>query len=348
MDKFLCATHFACPTYKPSQFLALATSTSQLGIAMSHKENKEVIETKNDDDTKSLNSFYKREVSLYLLNTKNRQHLSRYFALSALDDTYNSKESADNDEDVAVGNDYICPCCGNLHKPGLTYNNKPTTTIRVRKLKRGRTRRRKASRIKRKQLEQKELNSVNNKSTNKKWQVDDSVQSDQLRKDTYYIKQVNDGMAKNCVVYKCGFCFYSMKYKGNNASYSSPYKDKKTGVNLKSNVVSDVTNNNTILISTNNSDTESRKKNPNKPTTGPPITIKKKGCVFKPNGQFVQASSTTKNNDDYIPLTSQRSRIKTTINKRKQTAPPFLLSKKKKKEDTKKSQLMDFLSSLND
>jgi len=158
-----------------------------------------------------LRMLYQRESSI-LLSSKH-PFLSRYFTLKSMDDSLdilsnkagvtklvNEKKDETTEKILVDNNNFVCRYCGTLLFPG--YCN---TTLRVVKLKRGKTRRRRASRMKRKSFEKTDLK--------KNWENSYTILKDARMKERES-RRLGDGEAKNCVSYTCGYCGSKHKSKG--------------------------------------------------------------------------------------------------------------------------------------
>lgn len=101
---------------------------------------------------------------------------------------------------------FHCNCCGCVLQPGTNG-----TTLRVRSVGRGRTRRRRASRKKAKEFQSKKQSSVGGGRT---WRQDSQQQNGGIEKSEEDLLSVSDGACRNAVVVTCGSCGWKLKYKG--------------------------------------------------------------------------------------------------------------------------------------
>jgi len=233
--------------------------------------------------------------------------------------------------------DYTCMTCGTFLLPQTKANNlaasslaeltspnptvssfEPSSTthckISLRSMKRGRTRRRRASRCRAKELHNASLLMKRAGSTNNAQVRMNTMAQKELLKvaDSY---RLGDGKSKHCIVVKCKFCGSKRKRKGIEVSVKNTRK-KTENADAKANC--------------------SKKNN---------IHVQKEQKVETIGSQICD-------NSDFISLasfgTKQQATKKRPINN---DAPLLQVGKKKKKKQepkSKKSSLMDFLSSLND
>lgn len=223
--------------------------------------------------------------------------------------------------------------------------------ISLRPLKRGRTRRRRASRVKAKELHNRTLslqrrggggggNSNNINSTSLQIR-NETIQKEKMQR-LASMYNLGDGRAKNCIVIKCTFCGMKKKRKGMEIKKSVVSPPPSSS--LKSSRVQRSSGNETV--------------NAKKMTVQLPSD--RRGVVHLTRKRVEDVSSQIRDNTDFISLGSTRgSGIGAgDARKRKQggddaiISPLLLGGKKKKKKQTetpkKGSDLMDFLSSLND
>ena len=243
---------------------------------------------------------------------------------------------------IASGNAATAAYAEQQHTMSLLSNL--NCNIRLRSMKRGRTRRRRASRTKAKQLTNRTLslsrrggsnssggNNSNNVSNN-------AVQNDALLKEQMqheaYIYCLNDGRAKNCLVFTCMYCGTKKKRKGMEISGDNTKTQQTTKTNKKTNNIHVV---------------EKRKKINDKSSCTPPPS----SMLSRENNTSSSILST-----DYISLNTNsmnKRRIQddnNNDNTKHDISPLLLMGKKKKKKIStpvkKGGDLMDFLSSLND
>lgn len=126
-------------------------------------------------------------------------------------------ESMMNDPNVessCFNEDLICKACG-LHLSSAHFG----TTVRLRSIRRGRTRRRRASRNKAKEAAHKENTAAFRHHRRKEWKSagGDYTTKSLIPEDNsaeWKMFRVTDGEAVNCVVYTCGNCGQKQKLKG--------------------------------------------------------------------------------------------------------------------------------------
>jgi len=120
-----------------------------------------------------------------------------------------------------ISSDYFCVTCG----VSFLFTPQIMSSIRIRSLKKGKSRRRRASRLKASKLiKDREIlqkhrgggrsfagNSVNNSHGGTVMAVENIKLS---LKESHEYRRVKDGMSKNCVVYTCGFCGNKYRWKG--------------------------------------------------------------------------------------------------------------------------------------
>lgn len=226
--------------------------------------------------------------------------------------------------------------------------------ISLRPLKRDRTRRRRASRVKAKELHNRTLslqrrgggggggnsNNINSATLQIR---NEAIQKEKMQR-VASMYNLGDGRAKNCLVIKCTFC---------------GMKKKRKGMEIKKSVVpppsSSSPKSNGVQRSRRNETVNAKKKS----TQLPP---ERRGVVDLARKRVEDISSQIRDNTDFISLDSTRGKsgiaVGTDDRKRKQGGDDAIISplllggkkKKKKKPETPKkgSDLMDFLSSLND
>lgn len=230
----------------------------------------------------------------------------------------------------------------------------PTGDVRLRPLKRGRTRRRRASRSKARDLHDRALSlqrrggggGGGNSSTN------DASRKDALSKERMrlvaYSHRLGDGRARNCIVAKCAHCGTRRKRKG--VEVRKDEKKKGVGGASSAGVADD-------------DDAARRRKGVGRMRQPPERRM---------TGKSNEASPRTSDDSDFISLISisgngaskfpsrhlhrpddeRQGAGKRKIDEKDSFVSPLLMGKKKKKakktELEKKGDLMNFLSSLND
>ena len=224
-----------------------------------------------------------------------------------------------------------------LQTPNQLLLSQPLpSNIYIRPLKRSRTRRRRASRAKAKELHNRALSIQRRGSSNTNIQLQKEILINEKIQQVASSYRLGDGRAKNCLVMKCTYCGTKKKRKG---------IEVKADIKKSSSMGSD---NNLLKPAKNDTRT------------------KIKGTAQQQqhnNKEKKNVISQIKDNSDYIYLSSisggSKDNSKGSNNtgksgKRKQNddVSPLLTGKKKKKKkkapEKKKSDLMDFLSSLND
>ena len=205
------------------------------------------------------------------------------------------------------------------------------SNIYIRPLKRSRTRRRRASRAKAKELHNRALSIQRRGTSNTNIQLQKDILMNEKIQQVASSYRLGDGRAKNCLVMKCTYCGTKKKRKG---------IEVKADIKKSSSMEGDITK---------NVKNDTRKK------------IKGTPAQQHANNEKKNVISQLKDNSDYISLSSigggskDNSKESNNSGKRKKQnddASPLLSGKKKKKKkkepEKKKSDLMDFLSSLND
>jgi len=207
------------------------------------------------------------------------------------------------------------------------------SNIYIRPLKRSRTRRRRASRAKAKELHNRALSIQRRGTSNTNIQLQRDILMNEKIQHVASSYRLGDGRAKNCLVMKCTYCGTKKKRKGIEVKAD----DKKS---------SSMGSDNDLKTAKN----DTRKKMKRTPAQQQQHNNKEKKNVI----------SQIKDNSDYISLssvggiTAKDNSKGNNAGKRKQNDDVSLLlsgkkkKKKKKAPEKKKSDLMDFLSSLND
>ena len=220
-----------------------------------------------------------------------------------------------------------------LQTPNHLFLSQPLpSNIYIRPLKRSRTRRRRASRAKAKELHNRALSIQRRGTSNTNIQLQKEILINEKIQQVASSYRLGDGRAKNCLVMKCTYCGTKKKRKGIEVKAD----------NKKSNSMGSDNN----LLKTAKNDTRKKIKG----TAAQQYTNNEKKKI-----------SQIKDNSDYISLSSisgvtakDNSKGNNNTGKRKQNDDVSLLlsgkkkKKKKKAPEKKKSDLMDFLSSLND
>lgn len=236
--------------------------------------------------------------------------------------------------------DYVCMTCGTFLLPQAGSNSNytassltklatnPTTTtnckISLQSMKRGRSRRRRASRCRAKELHNSSLLMKRAGSTNNAQVRANVMAQKELLKvaDSY---RLGDGKSKQCIVVECKFCGSKRKRKGMEVSVKSTRRK------------------------TEQSDAKASR---------PKSKREKETQAHHAHAQSTKRNINTigtqiQDNSDFISLASfGKSKQQATKKRPVKNATPLLQGgkKKKKKQEpkSKKSGLMDFLSSLND
>ena len=205
-----------------------------------------------------------------------------------------------------------------LFEPSSTTNCK----ITLRRMKRGKSRRRRASRYRAKELHNASLLTKRVGSTNNA-QVRANLMAQKERMKVVDSYRLGDGKAKHCIIVECKFCGAKRKRKGIEVSVKNTRRK------------------------TEQSDAQaSRSKNKNNQQSETKQTFTKAVGSNKPQS----IRSQIQDNNDFISLAPFGKSKKQAAQKR-MTNPLLQAGKKKKKKQepkSKKSNLMDFLSSLND
>ena len=264
---------------------------------------------------------------------------ARSISLRAIGAAGDVNPTSDDDRDGRISStnqaEYVCMTCGTLILPQTDSTNTnhtaasltdlatlklPSTAqckISLRSMKRGRSRRRRASRCRAKELHNASLLMKRVGSTNNAQVRMDAKRHKEVLKlaDSY---RIGDGKSAHCIVIQCKCCGSKVKRKGIDVTVK--HARRKTE---KSDVIR--------LNSSNNNNKNS-------------VQTQKAGSVERKT-----VASQIRDNTDFISLASFGS---TNQAKRTNNDKPLLQTGKKKKKKTqeskKKSDLMDFLSSLND
>jgi hypothetical protein len=260
-------------------------------------------------------------------------------AIGPAGDVNPTLDASNDDHDGRISStnqaEYVCMTCGTLLLPQTNSTNTNHTAasladlatlklsstaqckISLRSMKRGRSRRRRASRCRAKELHNASLLMKRVGSTNNAQVRMDAKRRKEVLKlaDSY---RIGDGKSAHCIVIQCKCCGSKVKRKGIDVKVK--YARRKTE---KSDVIR--------LNSSNNNNKNS-------------VQTQKAGAVERKT-----VASQIRDNTDFISLASFGSANQT---KRTTNNTPLLQTgkkkKKKKQEPKKKSDLMDFLSSLND
>jgi len=290
----------------------------------------------------------------------NKSKKKRKKELAKISNTRNTKVGAHDVlrlQPSSSWSDNICMACGTLLFPPVMPHNINDTdfnntrsdnqlqtpshlllsqslpsNIYIRPLKRSRTRRRRASRAKAKELHNRALSIQRRGTSNTNIQLQQDILMNEKIQQVASSYRLGDGRAKNCLVMICTYCGTKKKRKGIEVKAD----------NKKS---SSMGNDNNLKTAKN----DTRKK------------IKGTPAQQHTNNEKKNVISQIKDNSDYISLSSigggvtakDNSKGSNNTGKRKHDDVSLLLSGKKKKKkkkapEKKKSDLMDFLSSLND
>lgn len=272
--------------------------------------------------------------------------------------------------------DCICMACGTLLLPpppspsletdetnySSTTNPTPpppppsllpvSSHICLRPLKRGKTRRRRASRVKAKEFHNRTLSlqrrgggGGNINSTTSSIQIrNETIQKEQMQR-MASMYNLGDGRAKNCLVIKCTFCGMEKRRKGVEIKKSIPPQLSST----KNRVQRSRGSGSNHIMDAKHCSSQKPNKDGRK--------------LAEPKGESMNVSTQIHNNADFISLTmgggnNARKRKEGggggDVDDSNKIISPLLSlqggkkKKKKKPEMAKKSDLMDFLSSLND
>ena len=205
------------------------------------------------------------------------------------------------------------------------------SNIYIRPLKRSRTRRRRASRVKAKELHNRALSIQRRGTSNTNIQLQKDILMNEKIQQVASSYRLGDGRAKNCLVMKCTYC---------------GTKKKRKGIEIKADIKK------SSSIGSDNNSLKATKHDTQKQRSG---TTQQQQHN---NNEKKNVISQIKDNSDYISLSSiggvtlNSQGNNTGERKQKDDVSPLLSGKKKKKKkkapEKKKSDLMDFLSSLND
>ena len=219
-----------------------------------------------------------------------------------------------------------------LQTPNQLLMSQPLpSNIYIRPLKRSRTRRRRASRVKAKELHNRALSIQRRGTSNTNIQLQKEILMNERIQQIASSYRLGDGRAKNCLVMKCTYC---------------GTKKKRKGMEVKADIKRSSMGSDNNLLKPANNDTRTKIKGT---AAQQPTNKEKKNVISQIN-----------DNSDYISLssisgvTAKDNSQRNNTGKRKQNDDVSLLlsgkkkKKKKKAPEKKKSDLMDFLSSLND
>ena len=162
---------------------------------------------KNDDELMKLTSAYRREASSLVSSLAGDTQFGDDDVVTSLKQclgrnalAVSSRESPSLDIPSSF---MYCHACGSWLQAG-----KNGTTLRLRSVGRGKTRRRRASRQKAAEIRAKTQSSV---AGGRKWRSQDTPDDDKEERD---LMRVTDGTCRNALVVTCGSCGYKLKYKG--------------------------------------------------------------------------------------------------------------------------------------
>lgn len=156
---------------------------------------------KEMDESKKITAVYRREASELASSLGARNNIA-----TSLQQCLGRNALAEEDPsclDIPSSFSY-CHACGSLLQFG-----KNGTTLRLRSVGRGKTRRRRASRRKAAEFRARKQSSVTG---GRKWKDDNSHNDD--NKEERDLMRVTDGTCRNAIVVTCGSCGYKLKYKG--------------------------------------------------------------------------------------------------------------------------------------
>lgn len=309
-----------------------------------------------------LRASYQQEVARLLFPTD--PLLSRLFAYKAAESAVTlANSSAWNNSPVpdVAEEALVCRCCGLLLLPGM-HN----TTVRVRPLKRGSTRRRRYSRNQRRHLSMasilgSKLDSSSNRQTptnrtNVISKVDDIIKETKYRYNYRRLINITDGGGRNALVYTCGLCGCKAHFKGITVRRGEMQKAKRKSKdswegNPKVSSIVKSRKNKSRLSSLSPHTFTKKDANQSHPHLAPKIvhssSSQEVGQGIGKDEEFVCLPTSISAPSDSFATTKTPADGKLTIPEMEQS-----LKKKKKKNlgkpQTSKSVLMNFLSSLND
>ena len=236
------------------------------------------------------------------------------------------------------------------------------TTLRVRSLKRGSTRRRRDSRNQRRRLttvltSKRQMQPRSPSNDNILSKLNDNTMQKQYRSNYRRLIRVTDGEAKNAVIYTCGLCATKTKFKGSlvgraekrqrSSGQQGENVKKLPGVYRKGKLDSSTT-----LMSHSFTKKGAIRSHPHlapKPLLHPPSSQMHQG--INKDEEFIALTSSLPNSD---PSPDKKAPAFVSIAEKEMTVPAVERSLKKKKKNSlgkqqsSKSALMNFLSSLND
>jgi len=165
-----------------------------------------------------LRASYQQEAARLLFPTD--PHLSRVFSYKAAESAVKlAKFPAFSSSPLAIVADeaLVCRYCGLLLMPGM-HN----TTVRVRPLRRGSTRRRRSSRNERRHLSMASIlvskldggKQIPTNRSNVISKVDDIIKESKYRYNYRRLINTKDGEGRNAIVYTCGLCGSKTHFKG--------------------------------------------------------------------------------------------------------------------------------------
>jgi hypothetical protein len=280
-----------------------------------------------------LRTAYQQKAAAYLFSVDSLNTTSwigdaaRSLALRAVYRQPSDTDDGNGKESSSSWNELVCLSCGTLSYPHNVHNQVgDTSTVMLRPLKRGSTRRRRASRSRVAQISKESLQKQRMGNTNTNPQLRKEIIEQNQRMKLANLNRLGDGRSRHCVVNKCGFCGVERKRKGVEVKSAQKNKSsKREKQSFQKSIVADLKRNEKKDVFDNSNFIS---------LPGP--QKKSKANAMKSNTTLAASSKTS------FSFKNKQADL---------SKPAPLLTGGKKKKTKKKqpgSKLMDFLSSLND
>jgi len=305
-----------------------------------------------------LRASYQQQAARVLFTTD--PLLSRYFSYKAVESSAKlagSSNTASSFPCEVADEAFVCRACG-LGLMAGAHN----TTLRVRSLKRGSTRRRRDSRNQRRRLttvltSKRQTQTCSPSNSNILSKLNENTIQKQYRSNYRRLIRVTDGEAKNAVIYTCGFCATKTKFKGSlvaraekrqrSSGQQGENVKKLPGVYREGKLASS-----SSPVSHSFTKKDAIRSHPHlasKPFSHPSSSQMHQG--ISKDEEFIALTSSLPNSD---PSLDKKAAAFVTVTEKEVSVPAVERSLKKKKKNSlgkpqsSKSALMNFLSSLND
>ena len=172
---------------------------------------------KDTEDSMKLTSKYRREASELVSSLRGADGLAASLQQCLGRNSLANASQEPTSLDIPSTFTY-CHACGSLLQPG-----KNGTTVRLRSVGRGATRRRRASRRRAAEFRSKKQASVGG---GRKWRGEGSSRMNDEKEERNFLR-VTDGCCRNMVVVTCGSCGWKLKHKGLPPERQQPVKAKE-------------------------------------------------------------------------------------------------------------------------